>query len=295
MDHNRWLKPEILHALNDLSLVAKTVVDSFMIGIHPGKKRGTGTEFDQFRIYQPGDDIKRIDWKMYARSDRYYIKESEVETSISVRFIIDTTASMALEEKGYSRLEYASLMAASLGYLSFQQGDAIGLTLINDKEIVSTPLRRDKQQLYRFFNALQEIKPRGVWPDKNKLEMALNNESHRELWILISDFIDTPQILANAVRAMKDMGNEVMLIQVLSDKEFNLPVKGVFRFTDPETGQSIVADSDTIKDSYKNNLNRHLSVLQSLTSDQNHTLFTCSMSDPLDFALVQFLKVRQFV
>src|ERR1700745_2302530 len=122
----------ILMAIKDLSLAARQTIDGFMTGINKSKVKGPGLEFSQYRSYQPGDDLRWLDWKMYARSDRYYIRESEVETTISVRFLIDASASMNHDDNGVKKIDYARFLAASLAYLANLQGDSVGLyTLAN--------------------------------------------------------------------------------------------------------------------------------------------------------------------
>src|SRR5438874_2205124 len=124
---SRLVDPKILMSIKDLALAAKTTVDGFMAGIHNSNVKGVGMEFSQYRSYQAGDDLRRLDWKMFARSDRYYIRESEIETSISVRFLIDASASMNHTDEGFTKIEYARYLAASLAWLASMQSDSIGL------------------------------------------------------------------------------------------------------------------------------------------------------------------------
>ena len=130
------LDPKVLMTIKDLPLLAKTVVDGFMIGLNKSTVKGPGLEFSQYRSYQPGDDLRWLDWKMYARSDRYYIRESEVETSISVRFLIDASASMNHEDNGVKKIDYARFLAASLAYLANSQGDSVGLYTLGKRRFV---------------------------------------------------------------------------------------------------------------------------------------------------------------
>src|SRR6476469_827629 len=136
---SRLADPKILMAIRDLPLAARTAVDGFMAGIHAGTLKGEGMEFSQYRSYQAGDDLRRLDWKMFARSDRYYIRESDIETSISVRFLIDASASMDHVDGGFTKIEYARYLTASLAYLSQLQGDAIGLYVFQNNELFSLP------------------------------------------------------------------------------------------------------------------------------------------------------------
>lgn len=158
---SRLLDPKILMAIKDLSLAAKTVVDGFMTGVNKSRIKGPGLEFSQYRSYQPGDDLRWLDWKMYGRSDRYYIRESEVETSISVRFLIDASGSMKHEDSGYTKIDYARYLAASLAYLASLQGDAIGLYVFQNKGLFSLAARQDFQHLSRLFYQLEHIQAGG--------------------------------------------------------------------------------------------------------------------------------------
>src|SRR3954470_4050401 len=133
---SRLLDPKILLRVKNLQLAAKATIDGFMSGINKSSVKGEGIEFSQYRSYQPGDDLRQLDWKIYARSDRYYIRESEIETSIVVRFIIDASGSMHHTDNVYTKLQYAAYLAASLGWLANQQGDAIGLSVLQKDQLI---------------------------------------------------------------------------------------------------------------------------------------------------------------
>jgi uncharacterized protein (DUF58 family) len=134
------LDPKVLMTIKDLPLLAKTVVDGFMNGFNKSTVKGPGLEFSQYRSYQPGDDLRWLDWRMFARSDRYYIRESEVETSISVRFLVDASASMNHDDNGVKKIDYARFLTASLAYLANLQGDAVGLYVFQDGGLFSLSL-----------------------------------------------------------------------------------------------------------------------------------------------------------
>ena len=131
------LKPEILNTVSGLELIARIVVEGFMSGSNKSQTIGSGQEFSQYRTYEPGDDLRQLDWKMYARSERYYIKQAEIETNITVKFILDASQSMAYTENGISKLMYAKIMTAALAYLARKQSDTYGLFTVNDKKITS--------------------------------------------------------------------------------------------------------------------------------------------------------------
>src|SRR5882757_3457792 len=159
----QMLDPKVLMTIKDLPLLAKTVIDGFMNGFNKSTVKGPGLEFSQYRSYQPGDDLRWLDWKMYARSDRYYIRESEVETSISVRFLIDASASMNHDDKGVKKIDYARFLAASLAYLANLQGDSVGLYVFKDSGLFSLASKPDPQHLQRLYYQLEKIEPAGTF------------------------------------------------------------------------------------------------------------------------------------
>ena len=154
------LKPEILNTVSGLELIARIVVEGFMSGSNKSQTIGSGQEFSQYRTYEPGDDLRQLDWKMYARSERYYIKQAEIETNITVKFILDASESMAYTENGISKLMYAKVMTAALAYLARKQSDTFGLFTVNDKTITTIRPRFEQQQFIRFLTALSESSDR---------------------------------------------------------------------------------------------------------------------------------------
>src|ERR1700754_1752499 len=160
---SRLLDPKILMSIKNLQLAAKTTIDGFMAGINKSKVKGPGLEFSQYRSYQPGDDLRWLDWKMYARSDRYYIRESEVETTISVRFLIDASASMNHDDNGIKKIDYARFLAASLAFLANLQGDSVGLYVFQEGGLFSLASKPDPQHLQRLFYHLQQVNPAGTF------------------------------------------------------------------------------------------------------------------------------------
>ncbi len=194
------LHPKTLMAIKDLSLAAKKTVDGFMSGINKSNVKGAGLEFSQYRSYQPGDDLRWLDWKMYARSDRYYIRESEMETSISVRFLIDASRSMLHEDNGISKIDYTRYMAAALGYLAHSQGDAIGLYVFSEGELFSLASRKDAQHLTRFYYQLEHIQPAGKFTEPVHYKHIFAGEQKRELLVFITDMYEQDKEITKAAR-----------------------------------------------------------------------------------------------
>jgi uncharacterized protein (DUF58 family) len=148
------MKPSLLNSISGLELIARVIVEGFMSGSNKSQSVGVGQEFSQYRNYQPGDDLRQLDWKMFARTERYYIKEAEIETNITVKFMLDASRSMAYSEGDVSKLQYAKVMMAALAYLARKQGDTFGLYAVNDHSIKSVLPRFEQQQFIRFLTEL---------------------------------------------------------------------------------------------------------------------------------------------
>src|ERR1700709_2425647 len=155
------LDPKVLMTIKDLPLLAKTVIDGFMNGFNKSKVKGPGLEFSQYRSYQPGDDLRWLDWRMYARSDRYYVRESETETSISVRFFIYASSLMTHTDDGIKKIDYARMLAASLAYLANLHGDAVGLYVLQNGGLFSLASKSDPKHLQRLYYQLSLLNPEG--------------------------------------------------------------------------------------------------------------------------------------
>src|SRR5262245_49837946 len=195
----RFIDPKVLAALGDLTLAARTVVDGFMYGVHHSRIPGAGLEFSQYRSYQPGDDLRRIDWKLFGRSDRYFIREAESETSITVRIILDATGSMAHTEDGVSKFDYARFLAAALALLAVRQGDAIGLYTLSDGAAMTIRPRREASHLHRILHTLERLSPSGRWPVWSSLERAMTPDPERGVTIVIGDFHEHADEIRGAV------------------------------------------------------------------------------------------------
>ncbi|MDZ7648647.1 MAG: DUF58 domain-containing protein [Cytophagales bacterium] len=167
------LNPSVLHTVSGLELVARIIVEGFMSGSNKSQSVGVGQEFSQYRNYQPGDDLRQLDWKMFARTERYYIKEAEIETNITVKFMLDASHSMAYTEDGVSKMQYAKVMIAALAYLARKQSDTFGLFAVNDQQIKSVLPRFEQQQFLRFLTELIHVKSEGAWEKETILNSCL--------------------------------------------------------------------------------------------------------------------------
>jgi uncharacterized protein (DUF58 family) len=288
----RFIDPHILAAIADLQLLAKTVVDGFMLGANQSPIPGVGLEFSQYRSYQPGDDLRRVDWKMYARSDRYYVRESDMETSITIRFVLDASASMAHADSGVTKFDYARFLIASLGYLAHRQGEAIGLDIINATANSHLPPKRDHQQLHRFLHDLERARPAGIWPDWASLEGALTGAQKREMIVAVSDLHERQNEITATLAKLRALKNEALLFHLMGRNEMAFDYAGFFTFEDLETGESVQVNAQQARPSYRDNLQRQLQTTKQALREQNIAYELLTLDQPLDLALRKYLRQR---
>lgn len=288
----RFIDPHILAAISDLHLLAKTVVEGFMLGANQSPRPGVGLEFNQYRSYQPGDDLRLVDWKMYARSDRYYVREADIETSITVRFILDASASMAHEDSGTVKFDYARFLVAALGYLAHLQGEAVGLELITDAAVTHLPPQRDHQQLHRFLHELERARPQGVWPDWKKLEGIFTATQKRELIVFVSDLHEQRDEIFAALSKLSALRNEVLFFHLLGRNEIDFNYDGFLTFEDLESGRAVQVDASRARTAYLEQMQQKLRRLKQTVHDENINYALFTLDQPLDFALRQYLTHR---
>ena len=279
-------------SIKNLPLAAKTTVDGFMAGIHSSNAKGVGMEFSQYRSYQPGDDLRRLDWKMFARSDRYYIRESEVETSISVRLLIDASASMNHTDKDVTKIEYARYLAASLAYLASMQGDAVGLYVFQNNSLFSLPSRRDHQHLSRIFYQLEEIKPLGTFTEPIHYKNIFSGTNKKELLIFISDYYEQTDEITKLLQSLTTNKHEIIVFHLMGKNEAELDFNGNSALEDLETGETIQINAAGTKKLYKEQLNAYLARVKNSMLNRNIFYELVMMNEPLDKALQNFLDRR---
>jgi len=286
------LKPEILNTVSGLELVARVIVEGFMSGSNKSQSVGAGQEFSQYRNYQPGDDLRQLDWKMFARSERYYIKQSEIETNITVKFMLDASQSMSYKEDGLSKFHFAKVMTAALAYLARKQSDTFGLYVVNDQHIHSIEPRFEQQQFMRFLNELISVKSESTWKKGNGLEHLYNHHG-KELIIFITDFYDDNKDLQHFIGRLKTPRNEVIVFHLIGKKEMELSYEGAFTFEDLETGQRIKVDTRTQQKNYVNEMREWISASRNWMLEKQINYQLVSIDEPVDKMLRSFLTIRK--
>lgn len=286
------LKPEILNTVNGLELMARIIVEGFMSGSNKSQARGTGQEFSQYRSYEPGDDLRQLDWKMFARSERYFIKQAEIETNITVKFMLDASNSMGYTENGISKLQYAKVLIAALGFLARKQSDTIGLFTVNDKNIGMVQPRFEQQQFIRFLNELVNVKSESTWKKNNGLDHLYDHHS-KEMIVFVTDLYDDGRDLQKFISRLKTKRNEVIVFHLMGREESDLSYQGAFTFEDLESGERMKVDTRAQQKNYalqvKDWIQNSRDWMLEMQVSYNLTL----MDDSPEDVLRNFLKVRK--
>jgi uncharacterized protein (DUF58 family) len=289
---SKLVDPKIFMAIKQLSLSAKMIIDGFMSGINKSTVKGEGLEFSQYRSYQPGDDLRALDWKMFARSDRYYIRESEIETNISIRFLIDASASMNHHDGNSTKLDYTRYLAAALAYLGNSQGDAVGLYVLKENTIFSMPAKQDFQHLSRIFHHLENIVPEGNFTHPFQYKEFYSGSQKRELLVFITDLYEIKEEIFTLLDTLNTLKHEVVVFHVMSRNELDLDFKGYTTFEDLETGESIQIDQQKARSDYKKQLASYLDQTRMKLLDRRIFYRMICTDQPLDQALRDFLNQR---
>lgn len=289
---SRLLDPKILMTVKDLSLAAKTTISGFMAGINKSNVKGTGLEFSQYRSYQPGDDLRWLDWRMYARSDRYYIRESEIETSISVRLVVDASASMKHRDGDFTKIEYARYLAASLGYLAHLQGDAVGLYVLQEGHLFSLASRKEPQHMARFYYQLEQIEPAGKFTEAIHYKQLFSGEGKRELVIVLTDLYEQNGEITALLGLLSSLRHEVIVLHIMANNELNMDYNGYTTLEDLETGESVDINPAQ-RAAYQEKLQQYLASVRLRLLDQHIVYRMMRLNEPIDQALRDFLNQRQ--
>lgn len=280
----KYLEPRELKATRNLLFAARTVVEGIYAGRHKSPYRGSSPEFVDYREYNPGDEIRSIDWKAFARTDRYFIKLFEKETDMNCYLLIDKSASMGYGGQAYknllptsdvSKLEYAFYLTASLAYLMVKQGDKVSVSLFDTKLAKQIPPSGTFPHLYQILNVLERQKAGGRTSISRILQDAYPLYKRRGLLIVISDFLDEPDEIFRALNRYRHRRFEIILFHVLHEHEYELPPLDRVKFVDSETGETIASRPTDIRNSYNEEVRGFV-----------RTLRTCARARSIDYHLV---------
>ena len=286
------LSPELLHALRNLPLAARQAAEGFLAGAHASRRHGAGMEFSQYRPYQPGDDLRRLDWRLAARSDRYYLRESEVDTGLTVHLLLDASASMNHRDaNGLTKFDYARLLLGALAYLAHQQGDAVGLTILSPAGLRRLPPRADARQLPRLYHALETAEAAGAFPDAAALA-PLTARRQRALTVCVSDLYEDDGEINRLLTRLRAVSGDVLLLHLMASNELNFSHRGTVTLRDLETGQTLQIDADQQRPAYQQELQAWLAATAQAARRQGFDYHLLNTTEPLDGALREFLRRR---
>lgn len=289
---NRFIDPRILAAGHSLQLIARNVVEGFVAGLHRSPYHGFSLEFSEYREYSPGDDIRRVDWKVYGRSDRFYVKKFQGDTNTQLFLLLDISSSMTLNTDGPSKLDYGRFLAASLAYFCVRQNDAVGLTTFNSSVRRYTPPRTRQGQLLSILHHLEQIEPGGETRIGDVLEEMAGQIRKRSMVVLISDLYEEAAGLAKALRYFHHRGSDVLIFHVLDPFELELPLTGITTLEDMETGDQLPFASEHSRQAYLRELQGHIAELRRECHNVRIDYELMNTSEPLDRALYRYLSLR---
>ena len=286
------LEPSVVARLGTLELKARTIVEGLLSGLHRSPFKGFSVEFAEYRQYIPGDDLATIDWKVYARSDRHYVKKFEEETNLDCHVIVDVSASMGYGRRGITKFDYAQALAASLGYLMNRQRDAIGLTAFDERVVASLPASARGGHLHSFLLTLDRLELGKTTDVSKPLHQLAESIVKRGMVVLISDLLDDPERVVKGLKHFQFRGNDVIVFHVLDPDEIEFPFERATRFEDMETGEEVMAVPAVVRDDYLRAVRELIDRYRRDLGGAGIDYQLLNTSQPLELALLAYLSTR---
>ena len=285
-----FIDPKTLAKIDSLELLARTVVEGFINGLHRSPNLGASMDFAEHRAYMPGDDLRRIDWRLFGRSDRYFVKEFEADTNTNLLLLLDISASMGFGSGGISKLQYAKYLASCLGYFSSRQRDRVGLVTFANAIVDYVPPAA--KHLPIVLQTIARATPNGQG-SLDALRQIAEHARRRQIVVIISDLYDEPEHVVRAVARLRNRGNDLIVLHVLDAAELELPFDDAANFEDMETGEAIPVVPSLLRDQYRTLMREHTSTLARLMREERIDYALFNTSQPLDHALFTYLADRQ--
>jgi uncharacterized protein (DUF58 family) len=287
----RFLDPKVLARIDNLELLARTVVEGFINGLHRSPYLGHSVDFAEHRAYMPGDDIRRVDWRVFARTDRFYVKEFEADSNSNFVVLLDTSRSMSFASHDVSKLDYGRFLAACLTHFAHRQRDRVGLVAF-DEDVVEfvPPSAKHRETVLRTLDRI-EARRRG------ELRMPLRKTAQairrRGIFVLISDLYEDPDAALRSIRDLAHRGSDVIVFHVLDPAEVHLPYDAPASYEDLETGERMPVIPDYVREEYRQLVAEHLAALEQRLGESRIDYFLIETNRPLDEALFHYLMRRQ--
>jgi uncharacterized protein (DUF58 family) len=287
-----FLDPQALSRLASVPLFARKPMLGNVSGRHPSPHRGASVEFAEYRKYVPGDDLRRLDWRAYGRSDRFYVKEFEADTNLRCCLVLDTSGSMDFGSAGITKIEYARKMAGAISYLAIQQGDAVGLSCVAKGIVQNIPPRRNPAHLMNVFNVLEQAQPRGETQLVPVLHELAETIRQRALIVIISDFFAEPEDLRGCFEHLRFRKHDVTAFQLLDPVELSFEFGRSMRFLDMEGGPAVFAEPNEIADRYHKVLKQYLEDLRKIVLATAIDYHRINIEQDYEQTLMRFLIGR---
>lgn len=287
-----FLDAEAIARLSAVPLFARRAMIGSVSGMHASPHRGASVEFAEYRRYVPGDDLRRLDWRAYGRTDRFYVKEFEADTNLRCCVVMDTSGSMGFGSGEVTKMEYARRLVGSLAYLAVQQGDAVGLTCIAEEIVRTIPPRRTPSHLRGIFDILEHTKPVGDTKLVERLHEFAETTRQRALVVIISDLFVEPDELREAFNHLRFRKHDVAVFHLLDPQELGFEFRRSTRFVDMEGGPSIFAEPTEIVDRYQKALKVYLEKLKKIVLESAIDYHRIGIDQPYEEVLLNFLAGR---
>ncbi len=277
--------------LNNLQIAGKLVSEELMLGIHGSKRSGIGIEFEQYRHYEPGDDPKRIDWKLYARTQKHLVRESATESNFHIRFVLDLSGSMNYAEKNISRLNYCKILLASLAYLGYRQSDQMSLYALQNGDL-ETLVPAGKQAFQRILYELEKAEATGMWQNEHP-KFPHFQQKQKELFVFVSDFLQVDDEWMKLIQSVANPRREILIFQVLGAEELQFNLNGFYRFKDLETGKEMELEASTIKEEVQKKAAAYLADLDEALQIPHVHLVRTTLHESIASAISEALRMRK--
>ncbi|MDP6354331.1 MAG: DUF58 domain-containing protein [Planctomycetota bacterium] len=291
---SHYLDFDVLSRISNMQLLAEVVVEGFILGLHRSPYRGFSVEFAEYRQYSPGDEIKHIDWKVFGKTDRYYVKQFEEETNLACYILLDASASMSYKSdpEAVSKLEYGSCMAACLSYFMMRQRDSTGLMIFDDKIRTILQPRLRQSHLTRILSELDTTEPGGETHISGPLHELAEGMKRRGMIVLISDLMDEPENVLSALQHFRFAGHDIIVFHVMDPGELTFPFDTMTEFTDAESGEKMLISPEGMRDIYLDEVRRFMTTYEKGCADIRADYRLIDTGKPLEHVLSEYLFRR---
>src|SRR5256885_7056498 len=290
---NRFIDPKVLIKIQNLELIARTVVEGFVQGLHRSPYLGFSVDFAAYRQYQPGDEIRRIDWNVFSRSDRLYVKLYEGETNTRVLVVLDISGSMNYGSGEIKKIDYARILAACLIYFSHHQRDGVGLLTFDTQIRAHVPSSRRRGQLLTILSEIDRIQPSEQTEFQKPLRFLAEYLTRRGVIVLISDLYDEPDNILAGLKVLRSKGNDIIVFHIMDNFELTFPFEEMAQFEDMETKRKLHVIPEYLRSQYLVIIKEHMERLRKELSGSRIDYCLMDTSKPLDVGLFSYLAARE--